>query len=96
MDELIDRIRDAADQLGAARFLELLRWHRAVAGLQDLDWAAPGAYRRGVEGLQVVRATELLHDVRRAVRDPRSRRRGADGKPVYRAGRTLREQYGTH
>lgn len=94
MDELIDRIRHAADRLNTARFLEMLRWHRAVARLPDLDWTAPGAYRRGVEELQAARATEFLHDVQRAARDPRSHRRGADGKPVYRAGQTLASQYG--
>lgn len=89
MDELIDKVRQAADQLDTDRFLELLRWHRVVARLPDLDWTVPGAYRRGVEELQVARASELLHDVRRAARDPRSHRRGADGKPTFRNGRTL-------
>lgn len=89
MDELVENIRHAADQLDTDRFLELLRWHRVVAHLPDLDWTAPGAYRRGVEELKVARATELLHDVRRATRDPRSHRRGADGKHTFRDGRTL-------
>lgn len=89
MDELIDKVRQAADQLDTAQFLELLRWHRAVAGLPDLDWTATGAYRQATRELGESRATELLHDVRRAARDPRSYRRGADGKPTFRGGRTL-------
>lgn len=93
VDELVENIRSAVDQLGTTRFLELLRWHRVVAGLPELDWAAPGAYRQGVEELQVARATELLHDVRRAGRDPRSHRHDADGKPVYREGRTISDRY---
>lgn len=93
MDELVENMRSAADQLDTARFLELLRWHRVVAGLPDLDWTAPGAYRQGVSELPAYRAAELLHDVRRAGRDPRSHRHGADGKPLYREGQTLSEQY---
>lgn len=93
MDEPVENIRIAADQLDNTRFLELLRWHRVVAGLLDLDWTAPGAYRQGVSELPAARAAELLHDVRRAGRDPRSRRHGADGKPIYGAGRTLKDQY---
>lgn len=95
MDELVENIRIAADQLDSARFLELLRWHRVVAGLPDLAWTAPGAYRQGVGELPAARAAELLHDVRRAGRDPRSHRHGADGKTIYRDGRTLKGQYRT-
>ena len=93
MDELVEQLRCAAAQLPDESFLELLRWHRAVAGLPDLDWTAPGAYRRGIVELGSDRAAELLHDLRRAARDPRRHRHGADGKPRYRAGITLRHQY---
>ena len=75
-----------------AEFLELLRWHRAVAGLPDLDWSAGGAYRRGVAELTDVRACELLRDVRRVARDPRRHRLGADGKPLFRGGCTLADR----
>lgn len=88
----IAQIQDAADGLGDAEFLELLRWHRAVAGLPDLGWSAGGAYRRGVAELTDVRARELLRDMRRARRDPRRHRHGADGKPVFRGGRTLADR----
>ncbi|KAA0919133.1 hypothetical protein [Dietzia sp. ANT_WB102] len=33
MDELVYRIRHAADQVGEGCFLELLRWHRVVCNL---------------------------------------------------------------
>jgi len=39
MDELLDRIRQAADQAGERRFLELLRWHCVVASLADISSA---------------------------------------------------------
>lgn len=94
MDDLVESIRDAAGQLDTVRFLELLRWYRAVARLPDLDWAAPGSYRRGVEELSASRAADLLRDVRRAARDPRSHRRGADGKSHFRPGQTLESLYG--
>lgn len=94
MGELVENIRIAADQLDTTRFLELLRWHRIVAGLPELDWVAPGAYRHGVEELPAARANELLHDVRRAARDTRSHRRGADGKSHFRPGQTLKSLYG--
>lgn len=88
--DLIDQIHAASVNLDdPAMFLELLRWHRAVAGLPDLDWAAAGTYRRGVADLPDGRAAELLRDVRRAARDPRRHRHGADGKPQFRNGRTL-------
>ena len=89
MHETVERIRNVADQVGVEHFLELLRWHRAVAGLPDLDWAAHGAYRKGVADLSERRATELLNDLTRAARDPRRHRHGADGKPTFRDGRTL-------
>jgi len=44
MDELLDPIRHAADQVGEGLFLELLRWHRAVAGLPGFDPTTHGAY----------------------------------------------------
>ncbi|HIW68921.1 MAG TPA: hypothetical protein H9878_12495 [Candidatus Dietzia merdigallinarum] len=61
-------------------------------GLPDLDWAAGGTYRRGVAEFTDVRARELLRDVRRASRDPRRHRHGADGKSVFRGGRTLADR----
>lgn len=91
MTDLTSQIRRAADDLDQDRFLELLRWHRAVVGLSDLDWSAPGAFRQGVDELDQARAAELLQDVRRAGRDRRTGRRGADGKPQFRDGLTLRE-----
>ena len=61
MDELVDHIRTAAEQVGTGHFLELMRWHRAVAGLQDLDWDGHGAYRKAVFELGERGAGELLH-----------------------------------
>ncbi|MCT2031871.1 hypothetical protein M3D00_17220 [Dietzia cinnamea] len=92
MDELVDRIRHAADQTGEEHFLELLRWHRVVAGLPEPDWEARGAYRIALTELGEDRAAELLGDLRRLARNPRRYRNGADGKPRYRAGRTIRDQ----
>lgn len=89
--DLTSQIRRAAEQINQARFLELLRWHRVVAGLAELDWSAPGAFRQGVDELDPARAAELLRDVRRVGRDRRSGRRGADGKPQFRDGLTLRQ-----
>lgn len=86
---LIDAIRAAANRVGTEHFLELLRWHRAVVSLPDLDWGAAGTYRQGVEELGERRTVELLTDLRRAARDPRRHRHGADGKPTFREGRTL-------
>ena len=86
MDELHGPIRQAADQVGETFetfFLELLRWHRAVIGLTDLDWTSQGAYRTAITELGEDRATDLLRDLRRAARDPRRHRHGADGKPRY-------------
>lgn len=82
----VDRVREAAARVDPNRFLELLRWHRTVACLPDLDWGAPGSYRQGVRELGEARATELLGDLRRAARDPRRYRHGADGKPRFRNG----------
>lgn len=93
MDELPDRIRQAADQVGERVFLELLRWHRAVVGLHDLDWSSQGAYLTAITELGDDRAADLLQDLRRAARDPRRHRHGADGKPRYRDGRTLRTRH---
>ena len=93
MDELHGPIRQAADQVGEAFFLELLRWHRAVTGLPDLDWSRQGAYRIAITELGEDRAADLLRDLRRAARDPRRHRHGADGKPRYRTGRTVSEQH---
>ncbi|WP_354056134.1 hypothetical protein [Dietzia sp. 2505] len=92
MDELLDRIRHAADQVGEGLFLELLRWHRAVAGLPDVDLTTHGAYRDAIAKLGDDRASELLRDLRWAARDPRRHRHGADGKPTYRSGETLRNR----
>lgn len=91
MGQLVDQIRVASQRIDQARFLELLRWHRAVAGLSELDWSATGSFRQGVDELDQARAAELLQDVRRAGRDRRSARRGADGKPQFRDGMTLRD-----
>lgn len=90
MDELLTLIRRAADQVGEGLFLDLLRWHRAVAGLADFDPHAHGAYPIAIGELGDARARELLTDLRRAARDPRRHRHGADGKPTFRGGRTLR------
>lgn len=93
MDELHGPIRQAADQVGETFFLELLRWHRAVTGLPDLDWSSQGAYRTAITQLGEDRAADLLRDLRRAARDPRRHRHGADGKPRYRAGRNVSDQH---
>lgn len=85
----MDRIRHAADHAGEAHFLELLRWHRVVAGLSKPDWGARGAYRIAITDLGEDRAAELLGDLRRLVRNPRRYRSGADGKPRYSRGRTV-------
>lgn len=82
----VDRVREAAARVDPKRFLELLRWHRTVAGLPDLEWGTHGSYRQGVAELDNARALELLGDLRRAARDPRRYRHGADGKPRYRTG----------
>lgn len=93
MDGLLDAIRHAADQVGEHDFLELLRWHRVVARLPEVDWTAYGAYRQAVAELDEARAVELLQDLRRAARDPRRHRHGADGKPRYRSARTLKNRH---
>lgn len=90
--QTVEQLRAAATGIDDHAFLELLRWHRAVAGLPDLDWTLPRSYRQGVSELAETRAQELLHDVRRAIRDPRRHRHGADGKPVFRDGRSLKDQ----
>ena len=87
MDELLEQIRRAADQAGEGLFLELLRWHRAVVGLPDFDPHAPGSYRAAVEELDERRTGQLLRDLRRASRDPKRHRHGADGKPAFVTGR---------
>lgn len=93
MDELLDPIRHAADQVGEGLFLELLGWHRAVVGLPDFDPTTHGAYKVAIAELGHDRAAELLRDLRRAARDPRRHRHGADGKPRHRAGHTLAERH---
>ena len=87
--DTIARVQDAAGHRGDAEFLELLRWHRAAAGLPDLEWSSRGAYRQGVAELTDARARELLHDIRRASRDLGRHRHGADGRSLFRGGRTL-------
>ena len=87
--DTVAQVREAAGGLADAEFLELLRWHRAVIGLPDLDWSSQGAYRTAISELGDDRAADLLRDLRRAARDPRRHRHGADGKPVYGGGRTL-------
>ncbi|WP_264886594.1 hypothetical protein [Dietzia sp. NCCP-2495] len=86
---IVAQIQEVAATIGDAEFLELLRWHRAVIGLPDLDWSSQGAYRTAITELGDDRAADLLRDLRRAARDPRRHRHGADGKPVYSGGRTL-------
>lgn len=93
MDELLTRIRQATEEVGEGRFLELLRWHRVVASLPDFDPTAHDAYSRAVSGLGEARAAELLHDLRRLARNPRRYRNGADGKPRYRVGRAVSDQH---
>lgn len=93
VDELLNRIRRAAGEVGEERFLELLRWHRVVASLPDFDPTAHDAYSHAVSGLGVARAAELLHDLRRLARNPRRYRNSADGKPRYRAGHTINDQH---
>lgn len=93
MDELLDPIRRAADQVGEPLFLELLGWHRAVVGLPTVDPNAHGAFRDAIAELGDDRTAELLRDLRRAARDPRRHRHGADSKPRYREGRTVSEQH---
>jgi len=93
MDELLDRIRQAADQAGERRFLELLRWHCVVASLPDIDPTAPGAYRVAITELGEGRAVELLHDLRNAGRNPRRYRNSADGKPRYRGSATTSRRF---
>ena len=93
---MVDRIRQAADQTGEEHFLELLRWHRVVTGLPDPDWGARGAYRTAVTELGEERAADLLRDLRRAARDPRRHRHGADGKPRYRAGLNVSDHRRCH
>ena len=91
--DTVSQLQKAAASLDNTEFLKHLRWHRAVTGLPDLDWNAPGAYRQGVTELAEARAQELLRDVRRASRDPRRHRHGADGKPTFRDGHTLRSRH---
>lgn len=91
--DTVAQVQTAATMIGDNEFLELLRWHRAVTGLPDLDWNASGAYLQGVGELTENRAQELLRDVRRAGRDPRRHRHGADGKPTFRDGHSLRSRH---
>ena len=93
MDELLGPLRRAAEQAGEAQFLELLRWHLVVAGLPDVDPTKQGAYRDAITALGENRAVELLHDLRNTGRNPRRYRHGADGKPRYRAGRTVSDHH---
>ena len=93
MDELVYRIRQAADEAGERRFLELLRWHLVVAGIADIDPNRQGAYRQAIAELGETRTVELLRDLRRIARDPRRYRHGADGKPRYRNGGTVSDHH---
>lgn len=86
----MDRIRHAADQTGEAHFLELLRWHRVVAGLGEPNWSVRSAYRIAIIELGEDRAAELLGDLRRLARSPRRYRNGADGKPATETARSTR------
>lgn len=93
MDELVGPLRRAAEQAGEKHFLELLRWHLVVAGRPDVDPTKHGAYRNAISDMGEDRTRELLADLRRLSRSPRRYRHGADGKPRYGQGRTLRERY---
>ena len=93
MDELLGPLRRAAEQAGEDQFLELLRWHLVVAGLPDVDPAKQGAYRDAIAELGEGRTIELLGDLRRLARNPRRYRNGADGRPRYRAGRTVSDHH---
>ena len=70
MDELVDRIRHAADQTGEAHFLELLRWHRVVAGLGEPDWGARGAYRIAIAHVGVIALDDPSYFLVLAARSP--------------------------
>lgn len=94
MTQQWEAVRRAAERVGETDFLELLRWHRAVVGLPEFDPQAPGAYREAVAELDDRRAAQLLLDLRRASRDPKRHRHGADGKPAFGRGHTLRSRLG--
>ena len=87
----IARFRDAAAGVDDDRVRELIGWYRAVEGLPAVEWSRAGAYRQAVTELRADHAAALLRDLRRAARDPKARRHGADGKPVFAGGRTLRQ-----
>ena len=55
MDELLDPIRQAADQVGESLLLELLGWHRAIVGLPDFDSTIRGASPAAIAELGVDR-----------------------------------------
>ena len=63
------------------------------ASLADIDPTKQGAYRDAITALGENRAVELLHDLRNTGRNPRRYRHGADGKPRYRAGRTVSDHH---
>lgn len=81
--------RSAARAIGEHRFLELLRWYRAINGLPDKHWGEAGSYREGITELPERHARALLADLRRLARNSRHRHRPLDGKPTFAGGRTL-------
>jgi hypothetical protein len=85
----VNEFRQAAAQAGEERFVELLRWYRAVDGLPDKEWGAAGSYSSGIDELPDQHARALLADLRRLSRNRRHRRRPLDGKPTFAGGRTL-------
>jgi len=56
-----------------------------------VEWSRPGAYRQAVVELRTDHAAALPRDLRRTARDPKARRHGADGKPVFAGGCTLQQ-----
>lgn len=94
MSEAMDRpkvndFREAAAVAGEERFVELLRWYRAVDGLPDKEWGTPGSYNSGIAELPDQHARSLLTDLRHLARNSQHRRRPLDGKPTFAGGHTL-------
>lgn len=85
----VNEFRQAAAEVGEQRFVELLRWYRAVDGLPDKEWGAAGSYSSGINELPERHARALLSDLRRLARNNRHRHRPLDGKPTFAGDRTL-------
>lgn len=92
-DALVAAARTAAHTVGEDRFLELLRWHRSLVGLPELDWGSGGTFRQGVTELGEERGWQLVRDLRHVARDPKAARHGLDGKPTFRDGRRLADRH---